>query len=367
MKKITLLSLLLLSTFIHSQTSLKSFQHTSGTRKYFIHLPANYNTSTQYPLLLVLHGLTDSIQSHMPYTGFNGIADQENFIVVYPQALVGSSGTCWNAGAPLISPNADDVDFLTDLIDTITKNHSVNKARVYMTGFSMGGFMTQRMAKEVSNKIAAVATFASTQFFAFLNTNPTRPIPISMGHGLTDIVVNPAGNFVLAYTSLNNSWNDWKSSNSCIGSEIIDTLPDLANDGARVIRSRLLNCNAGVQMQMLKITNVGHEYLLKPAYDISYPWEAWNFVKNYTHPYAGMDDIEVNNLFDFYPNPSNDFIFIDKNSSVEAKSYSIYTIDGTKVTSTTTSPINVSNLPKGFYTLVVESSKGLTLKKLVVN
>ena len=54
-------------------------------RDYIIYVPESYQPETPSPLLFVYHGFGGNNESLMNYTGFNEIADQENFIVVYPQ------------------------------------------------------------------------------------------------------------------------------------------------------------------------------------------------------------------------------------------------------------------------------------------
>src|SRR5512137_1710631 len=63
-------------------------------RTYTVYLPSSYNQGDQLPLLLALHGLTQTGNTMMQFTGFNTYADQYNFIVVYPDGINNS----WNVG-----------------------------------------------------------------------------------------------------------------------------------------------------------------------------------------------------------------------------------------------------------------------------
>ena len=68
-----------------------------GTRRFWVRLPAEYNTSTAsvYPLLFALHGLGDTCDNFGPATGFSAFADNSTrpFIYIYPCGWPGLLGT----------------------------------------------------------------------------------------------------------------------------------------------------------------------------------------------------------------------------------------------------------------------------------
>ena len=156
-------------------------------RKAWVHLPSYYSTDQKRPLLIVLHGARLSGWIAEAATGFDKIANQENFIVAYPDAIHQQ----WNDGrAPVNNPSAgiDDVGFLTQLIDYVNWKYHVAKNKVYIAGFSSGGMLAQKMALEQTDKVAAIATVASSlpmpQFT--LQRMPSRPISVLMINGTRD-------------------------------------------------------------------------------------------------------------------------------------------------------------------------------------
>ena len=56
-------------------------------RHYHVHIPATYDTSRSFPLLIALHGRLGTGKKMMKQTDFNRIADREGFIVVYPEGF----------------------------------------------------------------------------------------------------------------------------------------------------------------------------------------------------------------------------------------------------------------------------------------
>ncbi|MDX1919711.1 MAG: hypothetical protein SFU25_03140, partial [Candidatus Caenarcaniphilales bacterium] len=60
-----------------------------------MHLPKNFTSAKTYPLLILLHGRGSNGQKMAGFTGFSSLADREQFIAVYPNAI--NFPTLWNA------------------------------------------------------------------------------------------------------------------------------------------------------------------------------------------------------------------------------------------------------------------------------
>jgi polyhydroxybutyrate depolymerase len=153
---------------VHSETDANpgetvaaQMEYGGKSRDYYVHFPADYKEGQQYPLLLALHGGFGKADRVENYTHLSEKADEESFIVVYPQGLRRS----WNAGqccGAAKRQNIDDVGFLSDLIDRFVGNFSVDADQVFVTGLSNGGFMAYRMLCERPDKISAIAPIAAT-------------------------------------------------------------------------------------------------------------------------------------------------------------------------------------------------------------
>lgn len=113
------------------------------------------------PVVLVLHGggFGERGALHViDYTKFTNVAMRERFIVGYPMGVDGN----WNDGRGAESIRAqregiDDVKFLRSVVDDIASKYPVDRTRVFCTGISNGGFMSNRMAADASDLVAAVA------------------------------------------------------------------------------------------------------------------------------------------------------------------------------------------------------------------
>ena len=88
------------------------------TRSFIVHTPPNYDpTNDPIPLLFVLHGYTGQAPSIRNYSGFDSIADEENFIVVYVQGVTDiTNNTGWNVNVVSTFNEVDDVGLFSALI-----------------------------------------------------------------------------------------------------------------------------------------------------------------------------------------------------------------------------------------------------------
>ena len=157
------------------------------SRTYLLHLPAKYDGKTKLPLVLVLHGATQSPESAEKMSAMSAKADQENFIAVYPRGT-GQLPT-WNAGhccAYAMEHQIDDVGFLSALMERLEKENNVDSRRVYVTGISNGAMMSYRLACELSGRIAAISPVEGSQNPV---CKPTSRVSVIVFHGTADRLV----------------------------------------------------------------------------------------------------------------------------------------------------------------------------------
>lgn len=156
-------------------------------RKAIVHLPSHYSAMEKRPLLIVLHGARLSGWIAEAATGFDKIANQENFIVAYPDAIHQQ----WDDGRSAVdtpSYGIDDVGFISNLIDYMDWKYHISPDKVYVTGFSSGGMLTQKIGLELTGKVSAIATVAASLPIPLLNAQekPSRPISLLMINGTAD-------------------------------------------------------------------------------------------------------------------------------------------------------------------------------------
>lgn len=160
-------------------------------RTFIVHLPPAY-ASHPLPVVINYHGYDNTAANMERYTDMGTEADQAQFIVVFPQGALDTAAPpkpSWNAGIGAFGPTgtADDVQFTRDMLSYLLKNYCTDARRIYVTGYSIGASMAYRVACELSDQIAALATVEG----AFYHIPPSgclaqRPLPVLEIHGLAD-------------------------------------------------------------------------------------------------------------------------------------------------------------------------------------
>ena len=131
--------------------------HKEEKRKYIVYTPASYHSEAQqsYPVVFNFHGGGMSMTEQMLYSQMNRTADRHRFIVVYPQGIKQD----WNVGFDMpYLEGTDDVGFTQALLAKLKQDYRIDGSRVYATGLSRGGFFALRLAADLPEVFAAVAS-----------------------------------------------------------------------------------------------------------------------------------------------------------------------------------------------------------------
>lgn len=363
---------LLILTQAHAQWTSKTMSFGGLTRQYRLYVSPNYNAGNPASIVMTLHGLGDNM-TNFSNLGFAQIGDTANVIVICPQAVSDVlAGTAWNSGAGMMGyyPNSsvNDIGFLNALVDTTMANYSVNPQKVYLCGFSMGGFMTYRMAIQSNEKFAAFASMSGTIGSAITSFNPGRTIPIAHFHGTADGMVAFTGNqYGLDPDSVISLWI---SNNSC-GVVPTDTFqfPDVhPADSITVELFEYRNGNPNADVNFYIMYGADHNVLFPYSNDIDEPLEVWKFFRTHFWASAGMNKpVDQALQADFFPNPAADFITLITNGSGNTD---IYDLSGKLLISQNIDQaaqiIDISALNPGMYILVYLKDQSRISRKLIV-
>ena len=116
------------------------------------------------PLVVVMHGSGENaarIRAETGY-GFDRLADEHGFAVVYPNSYTFDWDDCGKVGDFSVNGvNIDDVGFLVALVDKLITEFGIDRGRVFATGVSAGGFMSIRLALEAPSRFRAVAAVSA--------------------------------------------------------------------------------------------------------------------------------------------------------------------------------------------------------------
>lgn len=272
------------------------------TRTYRVHLPSSYDDSDTLPVVIALHGGGGNGKKMAKLSGLSRQADESGFIVVYPNAL----GRNWNDGRGVQKyrsqrEHVDDVGFISALIDALTVEFNIDRARVYVTGASNGALMANRLACEIPDRIAAISPVIGAMPANIVsNCKPELPMPVLMINGTEDALVPWSGGYVTfgrktygRILSVPESVNFWVQHNNCERQPRTLEHPDVdANDETRVYSETYGHCRNGVSVVLYRIEGGGHtwpqgqKYL--PAFmigstsqDLDANHVIWSFFKNF--------------------------------------------------------------------------------------
>ncbi len=357
-----LLFLLLFFPFLlqAQQEFTETMDTADGTRSYIVQLPSAYDGTTPLPLVFILHGI-GSTAENMLNTGFGQLGNIENFIAVYPQGLEAPfSGPAWNNGTPLdlLGFTPDDVGFISSLINYMVLSYAADPSRVYSCGFSMGGIMSHRLACELSDKIAAIASQAGTMAIPIeASCSPTRAVPVLHMHGDADATVPYDGNTGLGLTSVDATIAKWKNINGCPDTPVSTNLPDTEADGITILKEEYSPCNENSEVELYIMQGAEHVWLGSQN-DIATTLEFWNFFKQHSLDVSTpVQEIKEEISFIISPNPTNGIINIKGiNKQMKAR---ITDITGQLILSDVIeNEMDISFLSQGVYFLRLEDKTG---------
>lgn len=258
-------------------------------RTYRVHLPTGYDGSRPAALVMLFHQYGADGWAIQQLSGMDRVADANGFIVVYPDGYQGS----WNEGSGKFAAEkagVDDVAFTNAMLDALTQRYAIDPNRIYAAGFSNGGFMAQRLACELSDRISAIAVVGATMTLdTYAHCRPQLPVSVLMIHGKEDTSVPWNGNDT--YMGVTDALGRWVSLDRCKGQPIQVDKPDLANDGTTVSYGIYSGCMLSRRVALYAIEGGNHSWpggsrLLQfyvpgnESYDIDASTVIWEFLRS---------------------------------------------------------------------------------------
>jgi polyhydroxybutyrate depolymerase len=192
-----------------------------------IHQPSGLVPGERRPLLIFLHGLGSSGKAAFDVLHLTTFAERERVFVLAPDGSVDQQRRpFWNAGAACCNFDRrpiDDVARLTQLIDVWRARPDIDSSRIYVMGHSNGGFMTERLACALGDRIAAAASISGAAPASDQACTPTQRLALLEVHGDADEIVPYSGGRVFDSSELapfpgaQQGFRDWGKRLSCAG------------------------------------------------------------------------------------------------------------------------------------------------------
>jgi polyhydroxybutyrate depolymerase len=229
---------------------------------YYLYVPATRLGDDDVPLVLSLHGGGSNAVEQELLTRLRVKAVQADFAVLTPNGYYHG----WNAGSCCVT-GVDHVKVINAMLDDASalNQFSVDQRRIFALGHSNGGMMTYRLACELSDRIAAIASnaavmmdhVASTPPVQVFNCQPGRPVPVLAIFGTADRCTPyeggaSAGVDVGPRPAASETIDFWRSNNGCS-----NLLPTRETMGAATCTNYGL-CLSGADVQLCTIEGGGH-------------------------------------------------------------------------------------------------------------
>lgn len=255
-------------------------------REFFIHIPDKAKGKPA-PVVFALHGgaTSSGLAMHLK-TDFTILGEKEGYATVYPSGVNG-----WNIGSHAAysvkrrTSDADDLGFFRAMFDTLIKEGVADPKRIYVTGGSNGGVMTQFLACHLADRIAGAGVVVATLPRAAKKDwpKPSCPVPILVMLGTVDPMKPWKGN--ADQMSADETIAFWRQQNACAGDGKQWDLPDRdPNDGCRIHAQRW---ESKAPVVFYTMEGHGHGWPMQrnraetgtgsKTRDISAPEEFWNF------------------------------------------------------------------------------------------
>jgi polyhydroxybutyrate depolymerase len=221
-------------------------------RVYLLHVPRSYDRTRPTPLVISLHGAGGWPVQQRDLSGWNRLADEKGFIVVYPSGIESAGPRVWHVD------RGTDVRFISELIDKLEAAYNIDPARIYANGLSNGGGMSFVLSCTLSDRIAAVGLVGAAHLLPWSWCTEHRPMPMISFHGTADpMIPYKGGRSPIAANWFPNipTWTaNWARRNRC-GTNPVESV--IAPD---VTRIEYPDCTDGADVVLYRVQGGGHTW-----------------------------------------------------------------------------------------------------------
>ena len=276
-------------------TITATYEHNGVTREYILYIPEDLPEDSA--LVIGMHGYTSSPWTFKDNFGWDKVADENKFIMCYPQGAneVYNDYSHWNARLTLST--VDDVGFISELALHLAEEYKLDKDTIFATGFSNGGYMAYTLACERPDVFRAVASVSGLmsgytwqsynpydlEADKWLELSPSTPVPVCHIHGTGDLIVPIDGSVYLpAFAggpSAEKMVRFWAGINNCSEVEVVQV-------SKNVEATRYINPDSNSQVWYYEYDGWNHywpseDYIVDKPSEINAQEIIWEFFSIY--------------------------------------------------------------------------------------
>jgi poly(hydroxyalkanoate) depolymerase family esterase len=141
----------------HGTFAERTYLGAAGSRDYKLYVPSGYRGQPS-PLIVMLHGCTQSVDDFAGGTNMNVVADENGCLVAYPiQPKAANQSKCWNWFNPRDQQrDSGEPALIVGIVHEIARDHAVDLRRVYVAGLSAGGAAAAVLGTRYPDVFAAI-------------------------------------------------------------------------------------------------------------------------------------------------------------------------------------------------------------------
>ncbi|SEL88340.1 polyhydroxybutyrate depolymerase [Colwellia chukchiensis] len=214
--------------------------------------PASQN---QYAgVAIFLHGAPGKPTKVANIFNAKHIAEQFNLVSIAPEG--NGSDYQWDSTNNSLT-SSKDIDYLSALIDDIESQYSFTDSKVFIFGYSAGGFMAYKLACQMPERLTAIISLAGQYRGNFENCATATPVAVHHLHSQSDRDVPYSGRSNGNIASVDDTIAFWQQKNGC-GTDKEVLLQDGVTDASTKTESEIYTtCVKSVGLSKLSL--VGHE------------------------------------------------------------------------------------------------------------
>ena len=244
-----------------------------------VHVPASYDATRPAPLVILLHGYTDSGQRTADYFHLAPAAEARGYVYAYPDGTIDSSGSrFWNATDACCNfdkSSVDDVAYLAGVIAEIQAKLAIDPKRIALVGHSNGAFMSYRFACDQAGLVAAIVSLAGATFADPAECAPSEPVSVAQIHGTADDVIHYEGGRVTnrPYPGAEKTAELWATYDGCgetpspLSAKVdVDAILTDGADPAETSVAEWSGCKSGAAVQLWTIPSGGHSPVISASF-----------------------------------------------------------------------------------------------------
>ena len=257
MKKTIILSLLLVIGGL-LPIAADNITVNGTSRSYNVIVPKNLGENR--PLLIFCHGYNQDAgwmqnnEFKNDNVSMEAVCDTAKFVCVFPNGIDRS----WDTGGDR------DINFIKAIIEKMVTQHKIDRNRIYLGGFSMGGMLTYNAINKMSDIIAAFVSCSGPSVVT--PKAGLRPIPLLHIQGTAD-----------NFSGVQPALNPWIKHNGCSTTDkVINNYNGFSGAKLHIWGPG----NDGVEVRLLELKDKGHWICKEPQ--VYTGKEIWNFCKNYS-------------------------------------------------------------------------------------